>query len=65
VIATVQRTRKSFLPMFAAFFCAAVAFLSAWRLQGRVRAVDIVALFFGGFGAGIGVMRAITKESKT
>ncbi|HMC83641.1 MAG TPA: hypothetical protein VKL61_10465 [Candidatus Polarisedimenticolia bacterium] len=56
--------RKSFLPIFAALFSAAVALLSAWRLQGRVRSVDIVALFFGGFGAGAGVMRAITKARK-
>ena len=57
--------RKFFSSIFAASFSAAVAFLIAWRLQGRVRAVDIVALFFGGFGAGAGVMRAITKARKT
>lgn len=38
-----------------------VAFVSAWGMLDRVRAVDILALFAGGLSAGVALGVAITK----
>lgn len=38
-----------------------LACTSAWGMRDRVRAVDILALFAGGFGAGVALILAIVK----
>lgn len=49
------------LEVIGAIIGLVVAVASAWGMRDRVRAVDILALFAGGFGAGVGLILAITK----
>jgi hypothetical protein len=41
-----------------------VAFLGAYQMIGKIRTVDIVTLFFGGFGAGAGMVKVILDYRK-
>ena len=43
----------------------AVGLLSALQMVDRVRLVDIVTLFAGGMGAGVGLVKAVTDYRKT
>ncbi|RPI06293.1 MAG: hypothetical protein EHM64_03550 [Ignavibacteriae bacterium] len=41
-----------------------VAFFGAYQMIGRIRTVDILTLFFGGFGAGAGMIKMILDYRK-
>jgi len=43
----------------------AVSLLSALQMIDHVRLVDIVTLFAGGMGAGVGLVKAVTDYRKT
>jgi hypothetical protein len=36
-----------------------VAVIGAYQMIGNIRTVDIIILFFGGFGAGVGTVKTI------
>jgi hypothetical protein len=36
-----------------------IAIIGAYQMIGIIRTVDIITLFFGGFGAGAGLVKAI------
>lgn len=55
------RTR---LTMLATLVSTAIALLGALALIDRVRLVDVLALFFGGFGAGAGLAASIVQQRK-
>ena len=46
------------LSLLGAAAAAVAALMSALQMQGRVRTVDILTLFAGGFGAGVGIVSA-------
>ena len=46
-------------PIIFAVICTVSAFLNALLLTDRIRLVDILTLFFGGFGAGAGVVKTV------
>ncbi len=50
---------KKRIGLIATIFCVAVAALDAVLMADRLRLVDILTLFFGGFGAGAGMVKAI------
>ena len=52
---------KAALGVVAAVAGATVAVMSALQMQGRVRTVDILTLFAGGVGAGVGLVGAIVE----
>lgn len=41
-----------------------VAVIGAYRMIGNIRTVDIITLFFGGFGAGAGMVKTILDYRK-
>jgi uncharacterized membrane protein HdeD (DUF308 family) len=41
-----------------------VAVLGAYQMIGTIRTVDILTLFFGGFGAGAGMIKMILEFRK-
>jgi hypothetical protein len=45
--------RKKVLRIIGFFLSVAVAALSAYNMMGRIRLVDVLTLFFGGFGVGV------------
>ena len=47
------------LSLAGAVLAAVAALMSALQMQGRVRNVDILTLFAGGFGAGAGLVGAV------
>jgi len=54
-----EKTRlRAMLSLIGAAAAAVAALLSALQMQGRVRTVDILTLFAGGFGAGVGIVSA-------
>lgn|GEM_PF-1558650 len=53
--------RRAILELVGAIIGTIVALLTALALIGKVRAVDVVALFAGGFAAGAGLVGALTK----
>jgi len=55
------RTR---LTMLATLVSTAIALLGALAMIDRVRLVDVLALFFGGFGAGAGLAASIVQHRK-
>jgi hypothetical protein len=50
---------KDRAPIIFALLCVIAAFLNALQLTGRIRLVDILTLFFGGFGAGVGIVKTV------
>jgi hypothetical protein len=63
---TMNRER---LELAGAVILLAVAMLSAYDMVGRIRLVDIITLFFSGFGGGVGLTHALvswrSKRPKT
>ena len=41
-----------------------IAFFGAYQMIGKIRTVDIIILFFGGFGAGVGLLKTILDYRK-
>jgi hypothetical protein len=41
-----------------------IAFFGAYQMIGNIRTVDIITLFFGGFGAGAGMVKLILDYRK-
>ncbi|MGD1044228.1 MAG: hypothetical protein ABR936_02745 [Bacteroidota bacterium] len=41
-----------------------VAFIGAYQMIDKIRIVDIITLFFGGFGAGAGLIKVIMDHRK-
>jgi hypothetical protein len=41
-----------------------VAVIGAYQMIGKIRVVDIITLFFGGFGAGVGLVKTILDYRK-
>jgi hypothetical protein len=41
-----------------------IAFFGAYQMIGNIRTVDIIILFFGGFGAGAGMVKLILDYRK-
>lgn len=54
-------SRRPTLELIGAIVGVAVAAFGAAALIGKVRAVDVVALFAGGFAAGAGFVGALAK----
>jgi hypothetical protein len=54
-------TRRPGVPLLIAIISIVVALLAASGLSDRVRWVDIVTLFGSGFGAGAGLVSALTR----
>jgi len=52
---------KARLALAGAIVAGVAALFSALQMQGRVRTVDILTLFAGGFGAGVGVVGAVVE----
>ena len=50
--------------MLATIVSTAIALLGALALIDRVRLVDVFALFFGGFGAGAGLVASIVQHRR-
>ncbi len=50
---------KKRIGLISAIACLAVAALGAAQMLDRIRLVDILTLFVGGFGAGAGMVKAI------
>jgi len=50
---------KKRLPVFGTILAVVMALVSAFSNYGRIRLVDILLLFFGGFGAGAGMLNSI------
>ena len=51
--------KKKWLGMFATLMGVLATVLGAIQMIGRIRLVDILFLFFGGFGCGAGLVRMI------
>jgi hypothetical protein len=49
------------LSLIGALAAAVAALMSALQMQGRVRTVDILTLFAGGFAAGVCVVGAVVE----
>ena len=56
-----QASRRPVLELVGAIVGVAVAAFGAAALVGQVRAVDVLALFAGGFASGAGLVGALTK----
>jgi len=57
-----DKTRlRARLSLIGALVAAVAALMSALQMQGRVRTVDILTLFAGGFAAGVGVVGGIVE----
>jgi hypothetical protein len=41
-----------------------VAVIGAYQMIGKIRVVDIITLFFGGIGAGVGLVKTILDYRK-
>ena len=52
------------LTLFATIASTAIALLGALAMVDRVRVVDVLALFFGGFGAGAGLVASVVQNRK-
>ena len=52
------------LPLFSTILGAAVTLVSAITMQDHVRLVEIIGLFFGGFGSGAGVAQMVATRRK-
>ena len=52
---------KKLLQMFGTILAVVMALVGALSNAGRIRFVDILLLFVGGFGAGAGMMNMIAK----
>lgn len=50
---------KARVQLLAGIFSTGLALFSAVSLAGRIRLVDILTLFFGGFAAGVSLAYAI------
>jgi hypothetical protein len=55
------RKRLEFIGTILAIF---IAFFGAYQMIGNIRTVDILTLFFGGFGAGAGMVKLILDYRK-
>jgi hypothetical protein len=55
------RKRLDLLGIALAIF---IAFFGAYQMIGKIRTVDIITLFFGGFGAGAGMVKLILDYRK-
>ena len=42
-----------------------VAVIGAYQMIGKIRVVDIITLFFGGIGAGVGLVKTILDYRKS
>ena len=51
--------KKINLPLILSIIMIAVGFFNALALSDRVRMVDILLLFFTGFGAGAGMVKTV------
>jgi len=58
---TVIRERLGFI---GAIIGILVAVIGAYQMIGIIRTVDIITLFFGGFGAGAGMVKMILDFRK-
>ena len=58
---TMMRKRLGFI---GAIIGILVAVLGAYQMIGIIRTVDILTLFFGGFGAGAGLIKMILDYRK-
>lgn len=56
--------KKKWLGIFATLLGILATVLGAIQMVGRIRLVDILLLFFGGFGAGAGMVRLILNLKK-
>jgi dolichyl-phosphate-mannose--protein O-mannosyl transferase len=52
------------LSLIAAILGIFIAIFGAYQMIGRIRIVDIITLFFGGFGAGAGMIKMISDFRK-
>jgi uncharacterized glyoxalase superfamily protein PhnB len=59
----VKRNRGTLL-VVVAILSGAVGLVGAFGALGRIRAVDIVQIFFGGAGAGVGVVAAVSEARR-
>jgi hypothetical protein len=59
---TIIRIRLGIIGTMLGIF---VAVIGAYQMIGTIRAVDIITLFFGGFGAGVGLVKTISDYRKT
>jgi hypothetical protein len=55
---------KKYLGIMTTVLGLFVAFLGVLQMMNRVRLVDILTLFFGGFGAGVGFVKTIVDFKK-
>ena len=58
---SIIRKRLDFIGTILAIF---IAFFGAYQMIGNIRTVDILTLFFGGFGAGAGMIKLIMDYRK-
>lgn len=56
-----NKPRRPTLELIGAIIGVAIAAFGAAALVGKVRAVDVVALFAGGFASGAGLVGALHK----
>ena len=52
------------LTVFATILSTGLALLGALAMRDHVRLVDILALFFGGFGAGAGLVASVFQNRR-
>jgi len=57
--------KKKWLGIFATLMGILATVMGVILMTGRVRLVDILFLFFGGFGCGAGMVRLIIDLKKT
>jgi hypothetical protein len=50
--------------MIGTMLCILVAVIGAYEMVGKIRAVDIMTLIFGGFGAGAGIVKMVLDYRK-
>jgi hypothetical protein len=55
----VTPSAKARVQLLAGILSTGVALLSAVSLRDRIRLVDILTLFFGGFAAGVSLLSAV------
>jgi hypothetical protein len=51
--------KKKHIPLIFSIVMIVTGFLNALTVVDRIRLVDILVLFFSGFGAGVGFVKAI------
>jgi hypothetical protein len=56
--------KKKWLGLFASLMGILATVMGAVQMIGRVRLVDILFLFFGGFGCGAGLVKVIFDFKK-